>query len=498
MKHTTAISLITCWVLAAVVAFAAPADELSRAVLAHDQAALKLLTAEGRNLEAPDDQGLPPLLQAADTGFTEGVLLLLGKGAKVDACDPAGRTALMLAARGGFAATATALLEAGANPQAKDRSGKDAVGYARSGKDPGTMLGILSAYGAEIPAKERVRGYARERGDKFVSIPVYYATNRRREAGAERVSFSGELDKRLHYGVCTVSIPDIHLPGELESPAIFRIELSADPQKHVVLQKTVELGEREFYRSMQKDAGKKEVLIFIHGYNVGFEKAARRTAQIVHDLNFTGVPLLISWPSSGSLFGYGDDAAKVNQSIPAIEQVISGVVARFKPDRIHVIAHSMGTYGLTKALVRLSDSTARKKPIFNQLILAAPDIDAEVFKRQIAPKISPLASRVSLYGSSNDLAMTVSRQYNEGRRAGDSDPEIVVASGIDSIDVSRVDASLIGHSYYGSNRSVITDIHSVLLKKKPQERDFLDRRKSTVASSLASWFFNPFKKPARP
>ena len=32
----------------------------------------------------------------------------------------------------------------------------------------------------------------------------------------------------------------------------------------------------------------RKALIFFHGYNVAFEEAARRTAQIVYDLGFVG------------------------------------------------------------------------------------------------------------------------------------------------------------------------------------------------------------------
>jgi esterase/lipase superfamily enzyme len=47
--------------------------------------------------------------------------------------------------------------------------------------------------------------------------------------------------------------------------------------------------------------------VFTHGYNVSFEEAARRAAQLAFDLNFRGRVVLFSWPSCGSLLGYGAD-----------------------------------------------------------------------------------------------------------------------------------------------------------------------------------------------
>jgi esterase/lipase superfamily enzyme len=124
-------------------------------------------------------------------------------------------------------------------------------------------------------------------------------------------------------------------------------------------------------------------------------------------------------------------------------------------------------------------------------MLAAPDIDADVFQKEIAPKITKLAKRVSLYSSSKDLAMTVSRYFNkQRRRAGDSDPEVLTPNGVDAIDVSKVDSSLIGHSYYGSNNSIITDIKMVLSQKSLEERKFLSPHNNKV-TNRKYWIFNP-------
>jgi esterase/lipase superfamily enzyme len=45
----------------------------------------------------------------------------------------------------------------------------------------------------------------------------------------------------------------------------------------------------------------------VHGFNVSFENALRRTAQIAYDLDFDGAPFLFSWPSRDSLLSYASD-----------------------------------------------------------------------------------------------------------------------------------------------------------------------------------------------
>jgi esterase/lipase superfamily enzyme len=56
-------------------------------------------------------------------------------------------------------------------------------------------------------------------------------------------------------------------------------------------------------------SGKKSAFIFVHGYNVTFEDAARRTAQMSYDLSFDGAPVFYSWPSQGSLGDYLKDGS---------------------------------------------------------------------------------------------------------------------------------------------------------------------------------------------
>ena len=100
--------------------------------------------------------------------------------------------------------------------------------------------------------------------------------------------------------------------------------------------------------------------------------------------------------------------------------------------------------------------------LFNQIILAAPDIDAEIFCRDLAPALTSSSNRVTLYASSNDQALVASKQVHGYARAGDSGAGLVVLPGIETIDVSRLDTSLLGHSYYGSSNPILLDIRQLI------------------------------------
>jgi esterase/lipase superfamily enzyme len=108
----------------------------------------------------------------------------------------------------------------------------------------------------------------------------------------------------LDFGFCDVSIPRDHQMGEVEAPSIWRFELRESPERHVMLLRIGPQSQAGFIdsiRSRISSSRKKEALVFVHGFNVSFRDAARRTAQITYDLGFDGAPILYSWPSRGEL-----------------------------------------------------------------------------------------------------------------------------------------------------------------------------------------------------
>jgi esterase/lipase superfamily enzyme len=100
----------------------------------------------------------------------------------------------------------------------------------------------------------------------------------------------------------------------------------------------------------------------------------------------------------------------------------------------------------------------------------APDVDADTFRRDLAPAIVNAAGRVTLYASSNDEALIASRKVHGYRRAGESGDTMVVVPGVDTVDVSEVDTSFIGHSYYGSNSTVLADLFELMQGSKPADQ----------------------------
>jgi len=305
-------------------------------------------------------------------------------------------------------------------------------------------------------------------------VRVYYATDREPTSKnplhyGSRRSVSGEL----YLGTCDVSIPRDHRMAKIERPSILRLEFSENPEKHFVIKEITQETSDEFYLDLSKrvaESNKKEALVFIHGFRVAFNDAVYRTAQIAYDLGFPGAPVLYSWPSNGKLYEYTGDLNNNDWTVDHLRGFLGDLASRSGARVIHLIAHSMGNRALLNALRLLLESKPTPVPHFNQIILTAPDIDADVFMR-IAKVIQGSAERITLYASTRDKALAASKKLNGSYpRAGDCSSSVAVVPGVDTIDASAVDTNLIGHFYYAENRSVLSDVFNLLRDGGPPPR----------------------------
>ncbi|TWU40323.1 hypothetical protein Q31b_36710 [Novipirellula aureliae] len=279
---------------------------------------------------------------------------------------------------------------------------------------------------------------------------------------------------QLVRGVCEVTVPDSHQRGLVERPSLLHFEVREDQQKHVVLTSAIELGKTDFQQRMSSMIAKspeRDLLVFIHGYNVDFESAVLRTAQIAVDLPFEGVPVCYSWPSQASLMGYTIDENNSEWTIYHLKQFLLELAEESGADSINVVAHSMGNRAMTAAIEQIRyelDPRDRDSvPMFDRIVLAAPDVDADRFRRDLAPALLEVSNQVTLYASSDDQALIASKTVHGYPRAGESGANIVVVPGVETIDVSGIDLSLLGHSYYGDNESMLRDLYELVRKGLP-------------------------------
>ena len=314
------------------------------------------------------------------------------------------------------------------------------------------------------------------------AVQILYATDRERIAD-KRLGFSFTAKRssgeNLHYGECTVSIPATHKLGELESPSFLRFEFRPNPEKHIVLQEVTTLEEEAFLSRIRErvtNSPAKDAFIFVHGYNVDFETAARRAGQFAFDLGFIGVPILYSWPSNGTFEDYASDSANVGWTASHLERLLCLLEARSGAQKIHLIAHSMGNRAVCDALKALSyGRTTQTNPLLHHLVLAAPDIDAETF-RQLASALRRVSDHITLYASSKDKALAASAKLHKYPRAGGV--PVLVLPDVESIDASAVASDFFAHSYFAETYPLLSDINELLSDDKPASKRFALRPKT--------------------
>lgn len=317
------------------------------------------------------------------------------------------------------------------------------------------------------PVEEKLGSNGQKEG-KFSVVKVFYATDRKNTGIVEASArYSGERGE-LEYGTCEVSIPKSHRIGELEEPVWWKFEFTENPDKHVILNQVMPTPKEMFFGDLSAfvdSCEKKQAFVFIHGYNVSFEEAARRTAQMSYDLTFDGAPILYSWPSEGSETSYTIDGSNIEWTEPHLREFLMDVAQQSGAETVNLIAHSMGNRALTKVFADLSDQHGPALGAkFKEVVLTAPDVDAEVFKRDIAPRMVASGSHITLYASSQDAALGLSQKFHGYPRAGDSMSGILVINGIETIDATAASTGFLGHSYFAESPDVITDIFDLFHK----------------------------------
>ncbi|QFT61025.1 hypothetical protein FIU94_19505 (plasmid) [Sulfitobacter sp. THAF37] len=318
----------------------------------------------------------------------------------------------------------------------------------------------------------------RKAGDDggFREVDVYYATDRARSGLSEPSEMYGSGRGELEYGTLRVTIPNVHVPGAIEAPSIWRLEFSENPARHVILQSVTPLESRAFFSKMQAEMEgreSKEAFVFIHGFNVRFDAAAKRAAQLAHDMNYRGVPVLYSWPSAGKTVSYVADTAVVRLSGRRLATFLEELHAQSGAETIHIVAHSMGNRALTDALELLASRRSAREldePLFGQIFFAAPDVDAGLFA-EMTKAIRPLAERMTLYTSRQDWALVTSRKlHGNAPRAGQAGDSLLQEPHFDTVDMSDLGEDMLAHSYFANDSSALVDIMALLWRNADPRR----------------------------
>lgn len=197
------------------------------------------------------------------------------------------------------------------------------------------------------------------------------------------------------------------------------------------------------------------ILVYVHGYNIGLERACRDAAQLAYQTGFENRILLFSWPASRTLLTYFKDERRLAASMPAILQALEDLGERYGHSNVSIVAHSMGS----RVALASIDSTPPERR-FNDLILIAPDINREVFLDAV-PALQQRVRSISVLASKDDKLLMLSQTVNRGERLGQVSD--FAAAGVNVVDISALeDLGFTGHIYHLENGRVGEILRQIL------------------------------------
>lgn len=251
----------------------------------------------------------------------------------------------------------------------------------------------------------------------------FYVTNRRLECqeGPLEECFGTQREEKLKFGSFDTLIEPTLGIGMIINPTDWF------QNREIQLKQVQPLDQNEFIsqlREQVKASPLRSLLINVNGFRERFPSALRKTAFLSHVLDIDSPVLVFDWPGDqGSTpQGYRRAQRIATESGAELASILGLVIRRIEPDRLWLVANSMGGQVVAHAfhiLYRDAD-LADGGPEIEKVVLTAPDIDKEEFNSQFKREIAALVRNLTVYVSSNDRALLMSRILNRNRRLGES------------------------------------------------------------------------------
>jgi esterase/lipase superfamily enzyme len=275
------------------------------------------------------------------------------------------------------------------------------------------------------------------------------ATTRRPAAGGQRPWFTAERGTGLAFARARMNGPSGSLVQRVAS--VVTGDWSVDRLEGLT-------GGEGAAEGFAAAAVGRDVLLYVHGYRETFETAAVSAMELSSGVGFSGATGIFAWPSGGATLAYGYDRESALWSRDALEDLLLALARSPSGGRVHLVAHSMGSFLTieTLRLLRAAGGDAAMAKI-GSVTLASPDVDLDQFVRAVE-RLGPDARKLTVISSVNDRALELSRRIAGGvARAGAADREKLAALeayGVRIADASEFGSGLINHDLFLTNRDV--------------------------------------------
>ena len=318
---------------------------------------------------------------------------------------------------------------------------------------------IASGAKPDDPVATSAPAEAAARGESAVKVSVFYLTNRKRYAGKPVAdTYSGERGE-AHFGRCEVEFTPIPILNQVASKMPFYLKRESSLVS-LAEQADAPLFWQQLGAAVERTSSG-SVVLFVHGYNYGFERTCRMAAEMQRSLQDKATVLVFSWPSNGLPTDYVRDQADIEWSVPVLAGLIGQLGDRIGQVNVEVVAHSLGSRGVIFALQRLAFERIGR-PAIDHLVLLAPDFDAQTFV-ELLPGLASLTGGITLYASNNDAPLKVSRQLSGYPRLGEAGEHLTLVEGMDTLDVSSIGRyQITGHEYFYFHPRVSADLVALL------------------------------------
>ncbi len=324
---------------------------------------------------------------------------------------------------------------------------------------PDLKDGRIVGYGHDR-SESMAFGVAKVRFGDFDSWPQLLArsesTDRRRES-----LVTESYDERLRF-------PETPLPYVTVNGRSVPDPAAAGAYQGAITEFQLALADR------LRTSARKEVIIFIHGFNNELDDGLATAASLWHFSGRLGVPVSYSWPAGNKgLTAYIKDRESGEFSIYHLKEFLRALAAVPGLQKIHIVAHSRGADVTTSAIRELAifemgaGRDPRRTLKIETLILAAPDLDFGVVRQRLAAENAAAAvGQVYLYINPRDGALGVAQALATGTRIGRLSPdnlterewaELGEIPNVHFINVEDAGGRL-GHAYFRDNPAVLSDV----------------------------------------
>jgi esterase/lipase superfamily enzyme len=278
---------------------------------------------------------------------------------------------------------------------------------------------------------------------------IFVATTRRK-AEDQSVVFDRERSDMLAFARVGVTVPRDHQIGNIERA---KDGNPGDPAKDFTATDLTIFDSGAAFTTAVANEGQR-VLVFVHGYNTGFDDGVYRVTQIAHDTQYPGTPILFSWASGAKTRDYVYDKDSSTAARDDLEATLVMLSRSPRIKSIDVIAHSMGNWLAMEALRQLAIAGNRDLGgKLSYVVLASPDIDVDIFKKQMVRYGKPDKPFVVLL-SADDKALRFSSLIagQKARVGDDADADELAALGVTVVDLSAIESGdKLNHAKFADN-----------------------------------------------